>query len=519
MTETDLQDYSSQESGNTKELKGAGDACKERNWFDRGLRSIWSGLVNLLFFFYPGAVSKIHQEEAMEKYWILWRDVEILYNRKTDELGIDGSATLPQDPRDVNECIKENLKAIEKGYAVQKEKGKPEPESKTVKSDSEADEHKRKLLECKSHLKLLLYFYKILIKDRRKITRREGDLNILWRDITFIRTRMLTENIIAPHRLPFQLDYCRGEAVRLGVQDSEELQEIIIDAAVDLDNSDVNAGLDIGDSGHEYSGNNSPKPVNSRAINNRTVRNIVRLLTRLNNRRLKRLHEQRTNKLMYQAAFSILLLLSCILLHAHEHVLAPQIPPVECELEGKTGIDNKNGVQDKIGEKDAPSFDAVLPGNVVGSMNLSGESSTLFRVFPAKFFDFIEDVMETLFRGFVEPILDKCKSYMYENPLFFIFFAGLTGGFLSTVMKLGQGSNNSMPGDDAYYAWYALTKPFVGALAAAILYVIFRAGFVPTSVFSDTYITAIKSCPVGAKGFAFGCIMGFSERIIMPKVK
>ncbi len=86
-------------------------------------------------------------------------------------------------------------------------------------------------------------------------------------------------------------------------------------------------------------------------------------------------------------------------------------------------------------------------------------------------------------------------------------------------MRLGQGQNDSRPGDDAYYAWYALTKPIVGALSAAILYVIFLAGFDPSGVFNPEYVVAIKANPVGAKGFAFGCIMGFSERIIMPKVK
>ena len=87
------------------------------------------------------------------------------------------------------------------------------------------------------------------------------------------------------------------------------------------------------------------------------------------------------------------------------------------------------------------------------------------------------------------------------------------------VMRLGEGSNKSIPGDDVYYAWYALTKPVVGALAASILYVIFLADFAPIAVFNEDYIKAIKCNPVGAKGFAFGFIMGFSERIIMPKVK
>jgi hypothetical protein len=55
----------------------------------------------------------------------------------------------------------------------------------------------------------------------------------------------------------------------------------------------------------------------------------------------------------------------------------------------------------------------------------------------------------------------------------------------------------------------------VGAFAASILYVIFRAGFAPTDIFDVKFIKNITWHPVGAKGFAFGLIKGFSERIIM----
>lgn len=469
------------------------NVSQERSPFSKNWWAFWSRFADLLFFFYPGAVSKIHQQEATEKYWILWRDVEILFSNNAEKLKIGEKVSLPHDPKDVEEYVRKEIIRIESKCK--------QPENINGNA-SQADKYK-------SNLKLLLYFYKILIKDRKKLTRREGDLNILWRDLTFIRTRMLTEEIIDRKSLPFHLDYCRGEAVRLGVQDSEELQEIIIDAAVDLDNGtsdNADAGSDNNDAPHK-----------------RTVRNIVRILTRLNNRRLKRLHEQRMNKIMYQTAFTILLILSCILLHAHEHVMAfpGGDPDNEVQTSGQVNIEKNIEAKRVEKEKESP---AKQLNNVVDADNNGGKAWSLgnmfsgFKALLLKTILFPKTII-VLFPEFLMANLNSCKDYMKENPLFFIFFAGLTGGFLSTVMRLGQGPKDSMPGDDAYYAWYALTKPVVGALAAAILYVIFLAGFAPTEVFSQAYISAIKADPVGAKGFAFGCIMGFSERIIMPKVR
>ncbi|MEA3467643.1 MAG: hypothetical protein U9R57_05390 [Thermodesulfobacteriota bacterium] len=467
MTEAELQENISQ----------------ERTQFSKIWRAFLNRISNFLFFFYPGAVSKIHQQEATEKYWILWRDVEILYSNTIEKLKLGMPVSLFRDPKDVEGYVSEMMKEIE------------------ARHDSSGITNKNNKLSVdgKANLKLLLYFYKILINDRKKLTRREGDLNILWRDLTFIRTRMLTEGIIDCDRLPFQLDYCRAEAARLGVQESEELQAIIIDAAVDLDNRDLgNSQPDDADS----ASNKSNVP------NQRSVRNIVRILIRLNNRRLKRLHRQRMNKIMYQAAFTILLLLSYILLHAHEHVTAFANDPQESEGQAYEQVHRENIIADKRVEKDLEPLGKQLANEAA----VDNDAEKVWAV--GSVFVWLKLLLLKII------LLPKlCKDYMEINPLFFIFFAGLTGGFLSTVMRLGQGENDSRPGDDAYYAWYALTKPIVGALAAAILYVIFLAGFAPTEVFSTKYIDAIKANPVGAKGFAFGCIMGFSERIIMPKVR
>jgi len=65
----------------------------------------------------------------------------------------------------------------------------------------------------------------------------------------------------------------------------------------------------------------------------------------------------------------------------------------------------------------------------------------------------------------------------------------------------------------------AFSVPLCGCVRCRHIVVIFLAGFAPTEVFMEAYVADIKNNHVGAKGFAFGCRMGFSDRIIMPKVK
>ncbi len=421
----------------------------EQSWTNKKFRQIIDYFFNFCFFFFPGAVSKVHQQEATEKYWILWRDVEMRYNTEVERLLIkDEPGYLPHDPKDVDIFVENKIKKIE--------------ETTTNKGNK---------------LKKILYFYKILIKDKTRLTRREGHLNMLWRDMTFIRTRMLTDEIIPPEKLPFQLDFCIGEAARLGVQDTEEIRGLIHEAAVELNNTDSQDS----------------------ASNKRSTRNIVRILTRLNDRRLQRLHEQRMNKLMYQAAFLILLALSSILLYNHEHVLASRVENNVC-----AEICPENYLEKKAVKTD--SGDQINGKARTGDIDSSKKSWLMSWLIEKP-------------SAFVVYCFNLTKIHMVKNTLFFIFFAGLVGGFLSTVMRLGQGSKDLTPGDDAYYAWYVLTKPIVGALGATILYILIMADFAPVEVFSENYLKAIKCCPVGAKGFAFGCIMGFSERIIMPEVK
>jgi hypothetical protein len=66
-------------------------------------------------------------------------------------------------------------------------------------------------------------------------------------------------------------------------------------------------------------------------------------------------------------------------------------------------------------------------------------------------------------------LLQGVKDYLRQNMLAFIFLEGLTGGFFSVTTR--PRSRDFIPGEDAYYTVYILTKPFIGALGAIILYI------------------------------------------------
>jgi hypothetical protein len=63
-----------------------------------------------------------------------------------------------------------------------------------------------------------------------------------------------------------------------------------------------------------------------------------------------------------------------------------------------------------------------------------------------------------------------------------------------------------LPGEDAFFKWYVLTKPFVDALAASILYVIAQTQVVQLNFQDKELITGLVDGPIGAIGFTFGFI-------------
>ncbi len=391
------------------------------------------------FSFMFGKVSDVHLQDARERYWILWREVETALYSTASELELP-MGDPPGNTSEVESYVKNRRNEadglLKKMRASEAGTGDDDPKRKIKKEKIE-------------QFKRLLNYYKILLKDRELVTRREKHLSALWRDMTFIRIRLLTDRIIKADMMAMHMGFCREEARRLKVQDNPEIKELLHEAAMELDESDAGGNKNI-----------------------RAIRTISTILTRLNDLRIQWMHEQLRNKNTFQWALICLLPLSLILLSAHKLVLYP-----------------KNFTPMVALKSSSPTFDWFAS---------SSWWSTPFLL--------------------LESLSGLVINLMVDNPLFFIFFAGLIGGFFSAVMRLQI--SDGLPGEGAYFRWYILTKPFVGALGATILYIIVHANLIQFDLLdAEGFLAAITKNPIGAKGFTFGFLTGFSERIIMPTLK
>jgi hypothetical protein len=280
-----------------------------------------------------------------------------------------------------------------------------EVERKISQDDSIDDERKNKIYS-------LLSCYEILIDTRKLLTRKQKDLNRLWRALTRVRSR-LTKIITSPAMQASQLYFCQEEAYRLGVDDDPSIKTMLQDLAEAIDTS-----------GQET----CPKYICT----------LHALLERFNTIRTGRIHQQFINIRTYWVALLILMVISFIII--------------------------KN-------------YDVIL--SVVHS-----PASTL-------------------------------KEYLKQNMLAFIFLGGLTGGFFSVTTRTRP--RDFVPGEDAYYTTYILTKPFIGAFGAIILYILINGEFVTQEIIQAGMMDKLQV--PGPVSFGFALIAGFSERIVFPKFR
>ncbi len=390
-----------------------------------------------------GKVSKIHEQEARERYWILRRELETNIHDLVSKLDIK-KFEIKMEKESVENYIERRKKIINDHLVKIETKNKSKKNCYSQKKINELKVTADKLIR-------LLSYYKILLKDKSNITRYENHLNLLWRDMTFIRTRLLTDYIIPNEKLQHHLDFCRVEASHLNVQDDPEIKAYLDSAAVELDN---------------YHDPEKDKK------NIRTTRSIASVITRLNDIRINRVHEQLQKKIIYLWVLIILLPLSFFLLYIDDLFL---FPPSENIKDGAQMITIN-------------TTEEILKISQWGLPDLA--SFNVFRL-----------------------VFDLMKS----NPLLFIFFSGLMGGFFSAIMRFQ--TSKSLPGDDAYLKWYVLTKPFVGALGATVLFIIAYSGLFTAELINNGMLEEMTKTPVGAVGFTFGFLTGFSERIILPNLR
>lgn len=368
-----------------------------------------------LWYFFFSETSAIHRHEAKEKYWILWRELESAMYSLSIELNFEFAGFIHKNSKEVDELINKFLKRF-KGENYNGKK--------------------------KTFGNLLLYA-RILSKQPLELLKSAEALNMMWRDITFVRSRLLTDNIITNERLSAHLEYCRLECEKVCSGKDDKIEQMCHETALEIvDNYESN----------------------SSAENQKARKTIAFILAMLNHIRLKDINAQHRIKKIYNVAFILLSILSLLLLHLNQ----------------------------------------VLTNNYIRNWLL------------------YHPVIQTIELGnpiswIIAPI-DFIVAQLHTNLLFYIFFAGLLGGFFSTVMRLRSKKVNI---SDVYLRSYLLTKPIVGALGATILYIIITSNIIPMDIAQMKLIDQFSNTSVmfGPVGFAFGFIMGFSERIILPTIK
>lgn len=267
------------------------------------------------------------------------------------------------------------------------------------------------------------------------LTRRQSDLNFLWREMTVVHI-MLLDKVLPDEVLPAHLDFCNEEARRLGVTEDPEIKAMINGVAEAMDES--------------------PKRRHNK------VRLLRGLIERFNTIRTGRIHDQLVNIRCYQKALLMLAPIAFLLIVMKDVILTGTLPKF-----------------------DFSGFTSQVSWGFLGL-------------------------------GLLWNLLKDTVGYVYGNVVAFVFFAGLVGGFFSVTIRLR--SRELEPGADAYFTWYVLTKPWIGALGAVILYILLQSGIV-ASDYGGSLLEAIKSQKPGAQLFAFAFLAGFSERIVFPNLQ
>jgi hypothetical protein len=278
---------------------------------------------------------------------------------------------------------------------------------------------------------------------------------MLWKDLTFIRTRMLSEGIIDSDKLPYQLDFCRSEAEHIGAENDPEVKSMMAQAAENL-------GLQ-----------------NASSRNNRqAIRLIISLMVKLNDMRIRKLTEQVHKKKTYMTLFSILIALSLLLFFFNDHLMF--------------------GAKKEVISNQKVNAIALDPVKIQANKSVQ----------PFK-------LIFVLWNWCVSKV-EFLLNLIVSTPTIFIFFAGLTGGFFSALMKFKP--NKQLPGDELYIRWYRLTKPFIGAFGSMVIFVIITTGLFTMESISEAIQNGIVSNPISGAGFTFGFLTGFTERLILPKM-
>lgn len=252
-------------------------------WKQRA-KTAWNTLRGLLIILRPGNVSLVHYYEARERYFSLKQIVE-----------------------------------HEKGLITEGSR------------DSNQERSWKTLLLCE----------KILRIDERLLTRRQDNVNRLWRSLTRL-TVLLINNVWTEKQLAAQLNVCREEAYRLRIEDDPAVASFLQQIAEIIDESG-----DLGDR----------KP--------RVKRALVAAWERFNSIRTRRIHDQHIMSKTYMAAFFFLIVISFMIISNYELITRDwdhekdvlqntQIISVQNGLVGQA-IDNERSTLSEVTDPDVLS--------------------------------------------------------------------------------------------------------------------------------------------------------------------
>ena len=275
------------------------------------------------------------------------------------------------------------------------------------------------------------------------LTRRQHDLNFLWREMIQVHS-ILLEKVVPGKELLAHLDLCEIEAQKLALSKDPVITHKIQRISELKDTYKENRNEIV-----------------------RLLRGVIEYMTSI---RTGRIHEQFVNVRNYQKAILFLIPIVILLvanddLVLKEKITSPSWPTWEL------------GCEDRLFS--FCSFERLL-------------------TLPVFF-------------------IDLGKTLLASNKIAFVLFAGLLGGFFSVA--LGLRSRELVPGEDVYFGWYVLTKPWLGAVGAATLFILLNAGFVSLNMGNDNtqFLKIIQE--TGPEMFGFAFLAGFSERIVFPGLR
>ena len=265
---------------------------------------------------------------------------------------------------------------------------------------------------------------------------------------------MIVENILPDKLLPTQLDFCREDARRLAALKEPEVDDMLQRLAEVTQEDDISKNKE------------------------KMIRVIRALIERFTTIRTGRIHHQFVNIRIYKLSLIILIPILVILIANQDF-----ITPVPEETKLAAGV-------------------SLTPPGWPGwnCDNQTIDWSCVVHV-PT-------DLVKSLFLG---------SRYLLGTNIFaFIFFAGLAGGFFSVVIRLRN--RELIPGEDAYFVWYVLSKPFIGAMGAVILFILLGGDYITIEILREA-VAPLKKHELGASTFGFGFLAGFSERIVFPEFR